>query len=129
MGTLESLANRGYTDGFFVRHHSQELQQYHHGASHTQRQIFVGEVSGPVNQNGMALVDVKNKIRVGDSLELLTPVGNVRFELDTLFDEHGVAMAEAPGGGYRVWMPLPVPHGDYGLIARDVEGERLKAKG
>ena len=120
MATLESLANRGYTDGFFVRHHSQELQQYHDGASRTQRQIFVGEVSGPVHQDGMALVDVKNKIRVGDSLELLTPAGNHRFVLDTLYDEHGVAMDEAPGGGYRVWMPLPVPQGDYGLIARDV---------
>ena len=44
MGDLESLANRGYTDGFFVRHHSQELQRYHDSASTTQRQMFVGEI-------------------------------------------------------------------------------------
>jgi putative protease len=120
MGTLESLANRGYTDGFFVRHHSQELQRYQDNASRSQRQIFVGEVSGPANADGMARVEVKNKIRVGDALELLTPAGNTRFELDTMLDMHGNAMQEAPGGGYQVWISMPTTAGDYGLIARDI---------
>ena len=120
MGTLESLANRGYTDGFFVRHHSQELQRYQENASTSRRQLFVGEISGPVNNDGMALVDVKNKMKIGDTLELLTPSGNTRFELDCMLDENGGQMEEAPGGGYQVWIPMPAANGDYGLLARDI---------
>ena len=120
MGTLESLANRGYTDGFFVRHHSQELQRYQQDASTSQRQLFVGETSGEINQGGLTRVDVKNKIRVGDTLELLTPGGNTRFQLDSMQDMDGNPMQEAPGGGYQVWIPMPSDSGSFGLIARDV---------
>ena len=118
MGDLESLANRGYTDGFFVRHHSEELQRYHDNASTSQRQIFVGEVAE--NKNGLALVNVKNKILVGDTLELLTPTGNVSFTLNEMQDKDGKPLEEAPGGGWQVKIPLPAEAGEYGLLARDL---------
>jgi len=119
MGDLESLANRGYTDGFFVRHHSEELQRYHDNASTSQRQIFVGEVSEN-NNNGFSLVNVKNKILVGDTLELLTPAGNISFTLNEMQDKDGKPLAEAPGGGWQVKIPLPAEAGEYGLLARDL---------
>jgi len=119
MGDLESLANRGYTDGFFVRHHSQELQRYHDNASTSQRQMFVGEVMEQ-NDDGMSLIDVKNKFLVGDSLELLTPVGNVSFKLNEMQDKDGKPLEVAPGGGWKVKIPLPAEAGEYGLLVRDL---------
>ncbi len=119
MGDLESLANRGYTDGFFVRHHSEELQRYHDNASTSQRQIFVGEVAEN-NKNGFAMVNVKNKILVGDTLELLTPTGNISFTLNEMQDKDGKPLEEAPGGGWQVKIPLPAEAGEYGLLARDL---------
>ena len=119
MGDLESLANRGYTDGFFVRHHSQELQRYHDNASTSQRQMFVGEVIEQ-NDDGMSLIDVKNKFLVGDSLELLTPVGNVSFKLNEMQDKDGKPLEVAPGGGWKVKIPLPAVAGEYGLLVRDL---------
>ena len=44
MSELENLANRGYTDGFYQRHESQQLQNYRQNSSESERQIFVGEV-------------------------------------------------------------------------------------
>jgi len=119
MGDLESLANRGYTDGFFVRHHSQELQRYHDNASTSQRQMFVGEVMEQ-NDDGMSLIDVKNKFLVGDSLELLTPVGNVSFKLNEMQDKDGKPLEVAPGGGWKVKIPLPAEAGEFGLLVRDL---------
>ncbi len=119
MGDLESLANRGYTDGFFVRHHSEELQRYHDNSSTSQRQIFVGEVAEN-NKNGFSLVNVKNKILVGDTLELLTPTGNISFTLNEMQDKDGKPLEEAPGGGWQVKIPLPAEAGEYGLLARDL---------
>ena len=119
MGNLESLANRGYTDGFFVRHHSEELQRYHDNASTSQRQMFVGEVMQQ-NDDGTSLIDVKNKFLVGDTLELLTPAGNVSFKLNEMQDKDGKPLEVAPGGGWKVKIPLPAEAGEYGLLVRDL---------
>ncbi|MET0027757.1 MAG: tRNA 5-hydroxyuridine modification protein YegQ [Candidatus Thiodiazotropha sp.] len=107
MADLESLANRGYTDGFYQRHESQELQNYRFGSSQTERQQFVAEVTGIDETTGLVDLDVKNKLRLGDRLELMTPQGNQDFILQTLQDRNGNAMQEAPGGGYQVRVALP----------------------
>ncbi len=107
MADLESLANRGYTDGFFQRHESEELQNYRQGSSSSSRQLFVGEITSSDEVSGLTSVDVKNKFAVGDQLELMMPDGNLRFSLEVMEDEHGNAMEVAPGGGYKVRVRLP----------------------
>ncbi len=118
MGELENLSSRGYTDGFYQRHASQELQSYRDNSSRSARQQFVAEVISIDARDGMALLDVKNKFAVGDRLELLTPAGNRRFTLEALEDQHGRAMSEAPGGGYVVRTRLPGVGMGMGLITR-----------
>ena len=68
----------------------------------------------------MTEIDVKNKIRVGDSLELMSPRGNTRFILQDMTDLSGKPLAEAPGGGYRVRIPLPVQAAEFALLVRDL---------
>jgi putative protease len=118
MADLESLANRGYTDGFYQRHESQELQNYRYGSSQTERQQFVGEVTGVDGVTGLIDLDVKNKIRLGDRLELMTPTGNHSFTLQRMEDQNGNAMNEAPGGGYRVRVELPSHEVENALLCR-----------
>ena len=118
LAELENLANRGYTDGFFERHESHELQQYRQGASMADKSQFVAEVTGFDAASGLSELAVKNKFAVGDELELITPQGNHRFRLDSMQDQQGNALQEAPGGGWVVRASLP-EHGDrMGLLAR-----------
>ncbi len=79
LDTLESLAHRGYTEGFLRRHTHDEYQNYEYGYSISERQQFVGEFTGKRNEQGMAEVAVKNKFLVGDSVEMMTPKGNIVF--------------------------------------------------
>ena len=120
MAELEGLANRGYTDGFFQRHETRELQNYRENASRSVRQQFVAEVVETDQKSGLSLLDVKNKFAPGDSLELITPGGAERFVLDAMQDLNGEPMEEAPGGGYRVRLRLPVDDPAMGLIVRDL---------
>ncbi len=120
MVDLEGLANRGYTDGFYQRHPSQELQNYRQNSSESSREIFVGEVLEQDMDSGVALIEVKNKFATGDELHLLTPSGNRSFRLEQMEDVHGNAMQEAPGGGYQVRIPLPSTQSDMGLITRSL---------
>lgn len=118
---LEGLASRGYTDGFYQRHETAELQNYRQGISTNSQQIFVGEVMEVDAGKGMALVDVKNRFAVGDELELLTPSGNHRFILDHMHNKDGMDADVAPGAGHFMWLPLPVLDDlDKALITRSL---------
>jgi putative protease len=125
LADLEGLAHRGYTDGFYQRHPSKELQNYRYGSSRSERQQFVAEVTGFDSRLGLSALDVKNKLRIGDRLELMTPEGNHDFELELMLDRQGDPMREAPGGGYRVWAKLPVNGLPNGLLCRYLEAEKL----
>ncbi|SDM03072.1 tRNA 5-hydroxyuridine modification protein YegQ [Pseudomonas indica] len=106
MDTLESLAHRGYTEGFLRRHVHDEYQNYERGTSVSERQQFVGELTGE-RRGALAEVKVKNRFAVGDRLELMTPQGNVHFTLDALEKGNGERTALAPGDGHTLYLPLP----------------------
>ena len=104
LGALDALANRGYTDGFYERHHTHEQQNYMRGHSESFRQQYVGDIVAYVN--GMAEIDVKNKFQIGDKLEIIHPSGNHIIELKEMKNLDGVAVNTAPGSGHRVLIPL-----------------------
>jgi len=118
LGVLENLAQRGYTDGFYVRHHTQEYQNYLRGYSQGHQQQFVGEITGFDGSTGLADIDVKNRFSVGDKIELISPCGNQDIILEHIEDMTGNPMGVAPGGGHKVRVTLPHAPGDHGLIAR-----------
>ncbi len=117
---LNSLANRGYTDGFFQRHHTQEYQNYMDNHSRSKSQQFVGEIIAYDPSKQTATVDVKNRFSVGDTLELILPEGNRPFTLEGIRSQKGEVMDVAPGSGHIVTIPVPYQADQYSLIARNL---------
>ncbi|NOY72450.1 MAG: tRNA 5-hydroxyuridine modification protein YegQ [Gammaproteobacteria bacterium] len=120
LGVLENLANRGYTDGFFKRHHSHEYQNYIKANSTSLQQQFVGEIEDINPTTGKAKINVKNRFMVGSALELISPQGNQTFTVTQITDEHGVEREVAPGSGYIVWIPVPEGAATTHLLARNL---------
>jgi putative protease len=118
IGVLENLANRGYTDGFYQRHHTHEQQNYITGYSKSHQQQFCGEIVAYDETTGLADIAVKNKFSVGDKLEFIHPKGNRDIIVESMQDMHGNVMQEASGGGYEVKIPLPVFKNNLGLLSR-----------
>jgi len=116
LSELEGLANRGYTDGFFQRHETAELQNYRQGASRSSRARLVAE---PLWEEP-GLVEVKNRFEVGDELALITPQGVHGFRLESMEDEEGRPLRVAPGSGWRVRIPLPVRPPPFSLVTRNL---------
>ena len=104
LGALDSLANRGYTDGFYERHHTHEQQNYMRGHSENTRQQYVGDIVRCADD--VAEIDVKNKFQVGDKLEIIHPSGNRIIVLSEMRSLEGEAISVAPGSGHRVQIPL-----------------------
>ncbi len=122
-GRLENLASRGYTDGFFKRHHTHEYQNYVHGHSREHQQKLVGEVIGyDVDQQKLILLS-KNQIKLGDQVELILPQGNRVMVLDQMEKLNGASLDCIPGGGMKFQFPLPAQGLDmenltFGLLAK-----------
>jgi len=113
MEELEGLSNRGYTEGFYRRHPPKEYQNYEQGASTSDRQQLVGEILDIGDQ--WLTIDVKNKFKKGDLMELVTPSGNMTFELNELIGKDGNPADVAPGSGHVVRIPVPA-EADTGTI-------------
>jgi len=121
MRKLDSLANRGYTDGFYQRRHTAAHQNYEQGASLLFNQRFVGELVGYDETSGLAEFDVKNKFCVGDSVELIDPKGNQTFNISSMIDARkNIATDMAPGSGHRVKIPVPCKPSKEALLAVNV---------
>jgi putative protease len=115
LGALDALASRGYTDGFYERHHTHEHQNYMRGHSESFRQQYVGDIVSCAN--GMAEIEVKNKFHVGDKLEVIHPSGNQIVEVTEMIGQDGSALNAALGSGHKVRIPL-TGNLSKGMIAR-----------
>lgn len=119
MTQLEGLANRGYTEGFLRRHVHSDYQNYADGSSHFDYQQFCGEVMG--RNGGYIRIEVKNRFVIGDSLELMTPKGNINFKLEQMRDLKGNAIENAKGSGHIVEIPLSAEIDiEYALLIRNL---------
>ena len=127
MTQLDHLANRGYTEGFYRRHVPSEYQNYDKGASDNPNQQFVAEAIACDTQAGWLTLDVKNRFGLNDDMELVTPAGNIRFNLQQLETQTGQAIDVAPGSGHVVRIPLDnlagvklAEDGGYALLMRHI---------
>lgn len=121
MKTLENLAHRGYTEGFLRRHVHSDYQNYDYGYSVSDAQQFVGEILDRDN-DGLVRVAVKNKFMIGNQLELMTPQGNVSFNLSHLENKKGELIDTAPGDGHIVKIPVPEDLDiRYGILLRNFQ--------
>jgi len=117
LGNLEGLANRGYTDGFYQRHHDKDYQLYLRGNSLSGRSLYVGEIIEIDEVSGRMKIDVKNRFALGDKLEVIEPEGNQDLTLTEMWNLKGEPIDVAPGSGHFVWIKLAIK-GNHAFIAR-----------
>lgn len=104
LSDLEGLANRGYTDGFLQRHHAQDYQNYLDSHSKSRASQYVGEVL-EIDGDGWALIEVKNKFSLGDTLEILHPSGMREIKIDVMKNKKDESVEVAQGSGIYVKIP------------------------
>jgi len=107
LGELDGLANRGYTDGFYQRHHDADYQNYLKGHSESDRSLYVGDAVAFDAARGLMEIEVKNRFAVGDRIECVHPAGNLTLTVARMETAEGEAAGVAPGNGHRVWIDLP----------------------
>ncbi len=107
LSDLENLANRGYTDGFYQRHHDADYQNYLRGHSESDKSQYVGDAVAFDAARGLLEISVKNRFACGDRIELVRPQGNLEIAIGRMENAAGEPVSVAPGSGHRVWIDAP----------------------
>lgn len=70
-------------------------------------------------KEGIALIRQKNKFAVGDELEVLSPdKKDFTFTVESLTDEQGECVADAPHSQQLLFVPCPVPLGPMDILRK-----------
>jgi putative protease len=123
MEELAKLSHRGYTTGFLFGEPRTVGQEY--DSAYIRSHEFVGLVEER-RADGLTVVDVRNRIRVGDEVEIVGPgMRSARLTIERLMllDHRGEAgEAQSANPNQRVLMELPFAASPFDLIRREKPG-------
>jgi putative protease len=131
---LDKVASRRYFSGFLTRgmedqvpEDEQEFQNYEVGHSYLQSQMFAGNVKS--TSDTLATFEIKNKIQVGDSVEVFQPgeFTSQSFVVDELYFR-GNRKEVLSGGMGDVQIKIPFPVQNRSILSVLRQPERIKAK-
>lgn len=107
---LEKVKTRGLTTFYFNDRKNKDIQEYG-GRQYNENYEFGGKVIE--TQNDIAIIEIKNKLSVGDTMEIIVPnkIEPIEFKIENLYDiETNEAINSISPGvkGQKVKMKLPI---------------------
>jgi putative protease len=123
LAELAAISHRPYTTGFLFGKTDHQDQLYD-GATYSQSHDFVGLVRGYDAARGLAAVEQRNNMKVGEEIEVLVPRGaNFRQTLAAMYDDAGSPIDVAPHPQQLVYMPMKEPVAELAMLRRRVAAD------
>ncbi|MPM93569.1 hypothetical protein SDC9_140708 [bioreactor metagenome] len=115
---LNKVSHREYTTGFYFNKTTSDDQIYG-SSSYTQTHDFVGLVKTYDENTGLAVVEQRNNMKVGDVIEIAQP-GKPNFTqtIEKMFDESGQPIDVAPHPQQIISIPVSMPVTELSMLRR-----------
>nr|WP_145102239.1 U32 family peptidase [Sporomusa sp. KB1] len=115
---LQKVSHREYTTGFTFNKPTEQDQIYT-SSSYIQTHNFIGLVKEYNPSTGMAAVEQRNNMKVGEKIEIMQP-GRSNFvqTISQMFDSEGNLISVAPHPQQIVTMPMSQPVVPYAMLRR-----------
>jgi len=115
---LQKISHREYTTGFYFNK-TTEQDQIYSTSSYIQTHSFVGLVKDYNPATGIAVVEQRNNMKVGEKVEIMQPgMDNFVQTITQMFDEEGNSITVAPHPQQIVTMPVAQPVVPYSMLRR-----------
>jgi putative protease len=117
---VHAVANRGYTTGFLEKIPDSDGQNYVNSHSESQTRLYCGKINEFDSSQNLASVSVRNRIKTGDVLELVSPPpGPVRqFNLEEMYSMDNAKIEVAHGGGQEIKVRVPYMIPPFSLLRK-----------
>ena len=100
---LKKISNRGYTTGFAFA--EEKINETNPEIKYVQTHEPAGIVLHYDTSRKMVLLGIRNRIQIGDSLEILLPQDNISLTINEINDKNGKKLTEAHSGS-EIYLPL-----------------------
>ena len=118
LNELEKVSHREYTSGFYFGKPTEE-QQLYTSNTYIQEYGIVGVVRSWDKESKTAVIEQRNKFEQGDTLEVLTPVGeNFTITASDMKDENGDPIESAPHAQMIVTLHSDKPMSEYCVLRK-----------
>lgn len=115
---LQKVSHREYTSGFYFNK-TTEQDQIYTSSSYIQSHDFIGLVKEYNSQTGLAVIEQRNNMKVGEEIEIMQPgAENSVQKITAMFDATGNAIEVAPHPQQIVAMPMAKPVLPYAMLRR-----------
>ncbi|AFA47780.1 peptidase U32 family protein [Acetobacterium woodii] len=106
---LTKVSHRNYTKGFFNGKTTAADQNYG-TSSYTRNYDFVGLVLAYDEQTRMALIEQRNKVSIGDEIEIMIPgKGFFKQKIEAMTDQSGKAIESTPHPKMQYYLLMKEP--------------------
>jgi len=112
---LYATSSRTFTSGFLARPPKEYGENFCDGESLPLTHKYAARVIEYDDINQRALVDVRNKISLGDSIEWITPSKTITSTINSITDKNGNELSAASGGSF-IWLKAPCKLDNYALL-------------
>lgn len=117
---LNKISHRPYTTGFYFGKPT-EKDQIYTSSSYIQSHDFIGLVRSYDSNTGLALVEQRNNMKVGEEIEVLCPKGeNYSQRLNEMFNEEGESISVAPHPQQFIRIPMLKPTPEFSMLRRRI---------
>jgi putative protease len=114
MEELTKVSHREYTNGFYFGKPTEKHQLY---TSNTYIQEYTIAAVAQTTQNGVTILEQRNKFEKGDVLEVINPKGeNFSFTVGDMYDEWDNLIESAPHAQMTVKIKLPKEAEEFALL-------------
>ena len=104
---LESVSHREYDTGFFFDSPREDAKTTH-GTGYSREKAYLAVVESYDEKTGLAAIEQRNKLSVGDAAEIITPGSTGRpFVIDSLFSRDMEPIESAPHPKMKAYVKLP----------------------
>ena len=116
---IKKCSHRAYSTGFYFKD-GKEAHQMEEAGAYIRTYDFVGMVLEYDSNRKMALVEQRNKMLLGDEVEIFRAKGKTTaLKLSCICDEKGLSVTSAPHPQQRIWVAMP-PVERYDMLRKAV---------
>lgn len=122
---LKKGSHRDYSTGFFLNRPDENSNNYQ-SASYIRNYDFIGLVRGYDEESGLYIVEQRNKMSVGDKIEVIGPYKETMFTtIEEMYDEEGTPIESAPHARQIVKMKVGIELKENYILRKPIEKIRI----
>lgn len=118
---LNKISHRHYSTGFYFGQNQNEIYE---SASYIKPYDFLGVVKDFDKENSIATVEQRNKIEVGDQIEILSPKNIFKMKIEQIWDSDGNKIKSAPHAQQIIKIKSDVPLNTMDILRKICAGPK-----